>query len=223
MPTSYVMGLDLGPPGEPTGFAVLERADLDMQEPQYRLRHIGRFPPGTPYPVIVETVAVRAKTAELLDSPMIVDCTAVGQVVLDRLRRAQPARNVIAVLIGAGHSLQLAEGIGWMVPKKDLVSTLQMVLQTRRFKVAPDLADARLLATELANFRLRHVPISDTATAEWREGRHDDLVLAVALTCWYAERFGPRPGGSYVEGPLVVWPDDDSFVRANGEVDLWPD
>jgi hypothetical protein len=215
MATSYVMGLDLGPPGEPTGFAVLERADLDPQEPQYRLRHVNRFPPGTPFPLIVEMVAARARTTELHDSPMIVDCTAVGQVVLNHLRRALPAQAVNAVVIGAGHSLQLAEGIGWMVPKKDLVSALQMVLQTRRLKVAPDLADAGVLATELANFRLRRVPVGDAATAEWREGLHDDLVLAVALTCWYAERFGPSRSFGF-DGPLVVWPD--------GEMDdLWPD
>jgi hypothetical protein len=223
METSYVMGLDLGPPGEPTGFAILECSDLSPQQPQYRLRYLERFPPPTPYHRIVDQVASRAATPDLDDAPMIVDGTAVGQIVLDQLRRAQPRRAVIAVFINAGYSVQRAGGVGWLVPKKDLVSALQMVLQTRRLKVAPDLPDAGLLATELANFRLRRVPVGDAANIEWREGRHDDLVLAVALTCWYAERFGTSRSGPFVEGPLLVWPDADYFVGPDGELDLWPD
>jgi hypothetical protein len=27
----------------------------------------------------------------------------------------------------------------------------------------------------------------------WREGIHDDLVLSVALACWFAEQFKPTP------------------------------
>ena len=47
MDASYVMGLDLGPPGEPTGFAILEEpaADVAPPEPTYNLRHLERFPP----------------------------------------------------------------------------------------------------------------------------------------------------------------------------------
>jgi hypothetical protein len=154
---------------------------------------------------------------------MIVDCTAVGQVVINRLRSAQPGRNVVAVEIGAGHSVQRVEGFGWIVPKKELVSALQMVLQSRRLKVAPNLPDADLLATELNNFRLRRISITDTAASEWREGKQDDLVFAVALTCWFAERFGPpRPFG--VEGPLVVWPNDEMDSMSDVQMGfLWPD
>jgi hypothetical protein len=46
----------------------------------------------------------------------------------------------------------------------------------------------------------------------WREGSHDDLVLAVALACWYAERV-PKPrsaGGERVfpRGPSRNGVDD---------------
>ena len=215
MQATYVMGLDLGPPGEPTGFAVLERADPDLPEPLYRLRHLERFPPGTSYPGIVETIADRITAADLRNAPMVVDCTAVGWVVLDRLRRACQGQQMTAVVIGAGHSLQPAEGVGWMVPKKDLVSALQMALQTRRLKVAPELPDAGLLAAELANFRLRRVSIGDAV--EWREGRHDDLVLAAALTCWYAERFGPLRPGPFVDDELIVWPTAETRDWADDE------
>ncbi len=43
----------------------------------------------------------------------------------------------------------------------------------------------------------------------WREGDHDDLVLAVAMACWAGERFLgtqeslPRPGEWALEGVPV--------------------
>jgi hypothetical protein len=64
---------------------------------------------------------------------------------------------------------------------------MQLILQGRRLKVASDLPDAELFLRELANFRMRAVTLGDAPLA-WREGRQDDLVLAVALTVWYAER-----------------------------------
>ena len=93
MPTRYVLGLDLGPPGEPTGFAVLEEpgAEVPPPEPIYNLRHLERFPPGTSYPAIIEAVVERASSPALRGSPLVTDWTAVGKDLIDRLRRAKLA------------------------------------------------------------------------------------------------------------------------------------
>jgi len=200
MPASYVMGLDLGPPGEPTGFAVLERpaAEAARSEPEYHLRHLERFPPATSYPAIVESVARRAGTPPLRGSPLVVDRTAVGKAIIDRLRRSNLA--VKLVVIGAGQAVLPADGGGLLVPKKDLVTGLQLLLQSRRLKVAPGLPEAEMLANELSGFRLRYVPIGDSDLAEWRVGRHDDLVFAVALACWYADRHRPLGPGAFTAG-----------------------
>ena len=196
MVSTYVMGLDIGPPGEPTGFAVIERPAVEVRpaEPEYHLRHLERFPPGTPYPDIIEAVARRAGTAPLRGSPVIVDRTAVGKAIIDRLRRSKLA--VKMVVIGAGQDVQAADGGGLVVPKKELVTSLQLLLQGRRLKVAPGLPEAEMLTAELAGFRLRRVPISETDATEWRVGRHDDLVFAVALACWHADRHRPLGPGS---------------------------
>jgi hypothetical protein len=206
MPATFVMGLDLGPPGEPTGFAVLERpaAEGPSPEPEYAVRHLERFPPGATYPVIIEAVAARADTSPLCDSPLVVDQTAVGRAVIDRLRRAQPAPRVVPVVIGAGQSAQRDEKGVWVVPKKELVTCLQLAFQTRRLKVAPGLPDTELLVTELAGFRIKRVPLSDTEASEWRTGRHDDLVFAVALACWYADRHRPLTPGAITVGGLTA-------------------
>jgi len=132
MPASYVMGLDLGPPGEPTGFAVLEWPATDDPKPEmaYHLRHLERFPPGASYPAIVETVAERTTAPPLKGSPVVVDITAVGRGVVDRLY--QTNARILPIVMRAGQTVQWVDWVGQMVPKKELVTALQLALQTRR-------------------------------------------------------------------------------------------
>jgi hypothetical protein len=192
MDASYVMGLDLGPPGEPTAFAVLEWPATDEPKPEnaYHLRHLERFLPNTSYPTIMEAVAMRTDTPPLCAAPLVVDVTAVGRQVIDRLYKLKP--RIFPILMTAGQTTHWVEWVGQSVPKKELVSALQLALQTRRLKVAPQLPDASLLETELSAFRLRRVSISEVNAPEWRVGRYDDLVFAVALACWHADRHPPQ-------------------------------
>ena len=64
-------------------------------------------------------------------------------------------------------------------------------------KFAAGLAEAQKLRQELAEFRMRHTP-SGAATFGAREGRHDDLVLAVAIGLWRATARARGPGISQV-------------------------
>jgi len=87
------------------------------------------------------------------------------------------------------------DGRYWKCPKRDLVSVLQVLLQTKRLKIAAALPLAQTLQQELLTF---HVKI-DSRTAHdsysaWREKDYDDLVLACALACWWGEQGAARPG-----------------------------
>jgi len=63
-----------------------------------------------------------------------------------------------------------------------------VLFQAGRLKVAAELPAARLLVEELLNFRVKiNVKTAHDSYEAWREGVHDDLVLAVALACWYEE------------------------------------
>jgi hypothetical protein len=198
----YVLGLDVGPPGEPTGFAILESPALDQApiEYEYHLRHVERFPPGTPYPAIIGMVAERVKTAGLTSSPLAVDLTAVGRQFLEQCWKARAGLHVRAIFVTAGLSVLKADDGTDLVPKRDLVVALQLALQSRRLKIAPELPQADLLTTELAAFRLRKVSLGELSMVEWREGHHDDLVFAVALAVWYAQKHPPFWPGSIAVG-----------------------
>lgn len=126
--------------------------------------------------------------ALLAGSPVAVDVTGVGKPVLEMFEDAGLDARLWPVLITAGHQETLAVGGIWHVPKKVLVSTLQVLLQTRRLRIAPELEHAQTLAKELENFRVRVTAAANETFEAWREGLHDDLVLATALAAWVAEK-----------------------------------
>jgi len=47
-----------------------------------------------------------------------------------------------------------------------------------------------VLTRELLNFQVKINDLAHDSYGAWREGTHDDLVLAVALACWAAEQIG---------------------------------
>jgi hypothetical protein len=73
------------------------------------------------------------------------------------------------------------------VPKKELVSVLQVLLQSKRLQVARALPMAAVLVKELECFRVKFTPSANETFEAWRERDHDDLVLAAALAAWVGE------------------------------------
>lgn len=189
-----VLGLDLGPPAAFTALAVVERTDdRDPDaDPAYAVRHLRRFPPGTAYAAVAGAVADLLATEPLHGAGLAADVTAVGAGVLDLFRALDPRPPLTAVVLTAGHHAECGPHDVWQVPKKDLVTGLQLLLQGRRLAIPSALPEAALLARELGAFRAKAGPAADPAAADWRDGRDDDLVLAVALGCWQAGRL-PAP------------------------------
>jgi hypothetical protein len=76
-----------------------------------------------------------------------VDQTGVGRAVVDMLRQA--AGWVVPVTITGGHTVSRADNGSYHVPKKELVTCLQLVMQSRRLQIARSLPDAATLVREL--------------------------------------------------------------------------
>jgi hypothetical protein len=193
----YTAGIDLGPTGEPTGFAIVEREARPnhLPRPDVCVRHLERFLPGAPWQTIIDSIAQRMSNAVLRSAPVIVDQTAVGSKVVQELRPRLKGHSVLAITITAGTTVDHQSGL-LRIPKTELITTMQWLLQNHNLKIAPDLAEAETLLDELAEFRMKRI-ILDRDELLWRERPHDDLVLAVALATWHAERhtgvsFPPR-------------------------------
>ena len=69
-----------------------------------------------------------------------------------------------------------------------MVAKLQALLQSRRLRLAPVLPEAATLVRVLAAFQVKVTTATEEELVAWREGAHDDLVLAVAVAAWIGER-----------------------------------
>ena len=189
----FTVGLDLGQAQDYTALCIMETMGSGDAR-AFHVRHLERFRLGTSYPAIVDRVKnVLATDALRRRSVLVVDASGVGSPVVDLLRQAglQP----VAVTITGGNAPTREPG-GWNVPKRDLVSSLQVLLQSGRLKFAESLPDMAVLLRELLAFQVKITDDAHDTYGAWREGAHDDLVLCVALACWYATR-----NQSWVRGP----------------------
>ena len=192
---TYLVGVDLGQQSDWTALALVQTlapADVPLGvAAPLSLRHLERLR-QTSYVAVVEHVAGLLRTPALaaVGATLIIDSTGVGRAVLDQFRAAGLAP--VAVTITGGDRVTRA-GNEWHVPKRDLVAAVQVALQNGQLQIAQALPLAETLRAELANFRMT-ISLSGHdsygAGTPWREGAHDDLVLATALATWYARRRG---------------------------------
>lgn len=200
-PARFAVGLDLGQSQDYSALVVVEQLwELKargwepgepcsrLQAPEYQVRHVERFPLGTTYPDIVDEVEnVLCERALVNRSRLVVDATGVGAPVADMfLRKGAPLQ---AVSITSGDAISY-KGRTVRVPKRDLVSVLQVLFQSRRLKIAQDVSARETLLSELRTFSAKITTKANETYEAWREGQHDDLVLALALACWSFERTG---------------------------------
>ena len=130
---------------------------------------------------------------------------------MDMLRQA--IGWVVPVSITGGQAVTVAEDRSLHVPKKELVTCLQVVLQSHRLRIARGLHEAALLVRELQQFQVKITAAAHETFGVWREGQHDDLVLAVALACWWAEGNPPLGEGAFGGGEsLFADPPEGVFL-----------
>ncbi len=201
----YFSAIDLGQAHQFTALAVLERTDSPRRPTEYDVRHLERFPPGIPYREIFARVREVFDEETLAGTMLAADQTGVGKPVVDLLRDAEVNAELGVVAVTAGLRSVYESGLQ-LVPKIELVGTLQVLLQGRRLRVSDRLPEAATLLSELTTFRAA-VATSAEAQPEWRVGIHDDLVFAVALAAWLGERHpAQEPALPFVLTTRAHWP-----------------
>lgn len=207
-----VVSVDLGMGPDPTSLVVLEgrtweRVRLERIETRYSisfasvyrrpdgsesvgcpppvfyLRHLERMAPGSSYAGVVSRV--KGIHDGLREPVLAVDATGAGKSVVELFREA--GMSPWTVTISAGDEI-VESGMSARVPKRDLIATAQVMLQSGRLKIARDLSNASLLLRELQSFRMNVDLKRPSDSLAWREGVNDDLVLALAVGLWTGER-----------------------------------
>jgi len=200
---SWTVGLDIGQRQNSTALAAVEHAGPLGGPTEYHLRHVARFELGTPYPQMTEEVASLLQSRELQDREvrpppkdnriikptLVVDATGVGRPIVEMLE--QEGLRPASIWITGGDSVTV-DGREFRVPKRELASTVQALLQSGRLKFARDLPLRDVLSDELQKFRAKiDVSTGEASFEHWRERDTDDIVLALACALWHAESYDP--------------------------------
>jgi len=137
------------------------------------VRHLERVKLGTPYSQVVKRVVEVARHPCLgnVSRKLLVDATGVGAPVIEMLQAERPGCEMTPVVITGGQSGR--RNGGWeMVPKTDLLATVQASLENGRLRIARDLRETGRLVQEMLALG---------------GSEHDDLAMAVALAVWGAK------------------------------------
>lgn len=170
------------------GFA---QDNVDREYPElaeYQLNFLEQIPLKTSYDDIVKRISqvtenLISKTGRKVN--LVVDSTGVGQPVLQSLQKVAPVEPVGVTITGGNEANKTA--YGYTVPKKELISVLQLFLGNDRLEIAKGLKHAQTLYDELKDYEYKFTQAGNM-TFNAREGKHDDLILAVAIGLWYAEK-----------------------------------
>lgn len=202
---NYFIGLDLGQAQDFTALSVIERSGESIEDYKFNCLHLQRWTLRTTYPAIVAETIKLLGSAQLASHPktLAIDNTGVGAPVVDLFRRESIGAKLKPIQIVGGSNIS-TEGDVTRVPKRDLVSSVQVNLQNRRLKIAAGLPAAAHLSQELSNFRLT-ITESANDTYGGRSGTNDDLVLSIALALWTANQPVYEPEEEYSECHRIYW------------------
>jgi len=193
------LGIDFGQANDYTALAILERATVHTgpknhwnyerkKVERFSIRHLERFPLGTPYTAVVSRIGqIVRSTDPKTDLCLCADATGVGRPVIDMLRALQLGRLIYAVTITSGNA-ESCDGIFYNVPKSKLLNQIIHQFENGALKISGHLDLAGTLLEELAGLRVKVSNAGNDIYSTWRSSQHDDLLFAVALANWLAER-----------------------------------
>lgn len=217
----YYLGLDLGQASDPSALALIEEPiycppmggwvsgsgitpDLRLQyeqgmwyhwkqaapgKPPLWLLGLSRYPLKTAYPAIVDDVIRRLGGPDAGwrdDVTLVIDGTGVGAAVVDIFRFAHLPCQMYPIVITGGVKVENNH-----VPKRDLIGAVQVAIQTRRLQPTQHTKDIEAFLTEMQNYAIKLTATGHDTYNARGDSLHDDLVLAVALACWFRGRMNP--------------------------------
>lgn len=190
-PPTIISGLDLGQAKDSTAQVTVARHALACPTPKRRWRYVLRWIEvwelGTKYTTIADDLCGLYERPQLANTRLVPDYTGVGRPVVDLLRAKRVRAKITPVLTTSGRlSHEDAEGV-WHVPKRDLVSTLQVLLQGAHLTIDARVPHVPRLQRELASFR-ETITKSKNVTFGAEQSQHDDIVFGLMLACWHGER-----------------------------------
>jgi hypothetical protein len=177
-----VVGLDLGQAADPTAIVVLRRTIETGKSPMFQVGHLERLPLNTPYPQVIRYVRGFVTDPALVDVELVLDFTGVGRPIYDAFLEYGLFPTGVTITSGDTQVRDDATTT-WRIGKEVLVSHARKLFENQQLQIPRDMPEASALIDELLAFQA-----SIMESGRWRygarAGKHDDLVLALAIAAW---------------------------------------
>lgn len=192
----YFIGVDVGQVHDYSAIATIN-PEITPTQRIYNCDWIERLPLETAYIDVIKRVAYivneigRHQGASCV---VAIDETGCGRPVVEFARKLLTGCAIIGVTITGGKSIN-----GWNVPKRDLISSLQIGLQSGTLRIAEGLSMGDALVRELLDYKVKITENANEIYGNGRESPNDDLVLALAIAQYTASIYQPQVIGGYRE------------------------
>jgi hypothetical protein len=190
-PAQFIVGLDLGQAADFTAMAILQLDRTELGRRAFNCLKVKRWQTGTSYVEIAEALVKLFARPEFVVGDLVIDGTG-NRGAVDLIRQARPDAKLRPVNITGGLTEAHGSGGYWNVPKHVLISTTNALLQSKRLRFAEKMEHGETLVRELQSYRVKVSTATGNESFDGRSGVHDDIVLALALGCWWGARGGRR-------------------------------
>jgi hypothetical protein len=156
---------------------------------EIRLVHIERIPLHRMYYTTAQHLrSVIAKLPAPKRADLVLDATGCGAPFVELLLSLGALGADVTRVAFTSGSRQSYSSRVHLVPKKDIVHSLSLVINSPLFRIPPDLPNHGLLLGEMEGFRTTTTPAGNP---RFLSGESDDLVMALALAAWKAYKYIP--------------------------------
>jgi hypothetical protein len=215
---AFIIGVDLGQSYDFTAIVGVERVKIttfdkwresktkkvDLNAPrselepvfntsrEYHVRLIERVRLGTSYAEIIKYLLNLVERPVIKEKkPVIaIDASGVGRAVFDMAREAG-LKDVKAITATGGEKITDDDPY-FNVPKSELASLVKGLFGRGILKIAKGLKESDALTRELENYMVKRTD-AGRAQFEAAPSSHDDLVAALSLACFIADRYESIP------------------------------
>ena len=168
------------------------------------VKYLKRFPLNTTYTNIsamlaridTQLRAIAKGAGKEADITWAVDASGVGEGVCELIEQAMPLSDIYRVYITGGINATIAyQNRQVRLPKGQLVSRLLAAFDSDRIYISKRSKEMDAVLDELENFEIK---VSDEGRDSYsaKIGSHDDLIIALGLSCWMASQVGE---------PVRIW------------------
>lgn len=183
----FIAGLSRGLANDYTTLAVVETFGEYQINKRYNLRHL-KWLRETSYSEVVNRVLkFMNKIPSKENTSLVVDITDCGQQLIDKFIQAKLVPVVVTI---TENDTETRDQSSYRVLKKELITNLQFLFVSERLRANHDSPLSNIFIKELLNFRTKTK--TNESQKVLKEEKHVDLVLAVALACWYGQEVGKK-------------------------------